>query len=81
MAVSIVFGAINVNSINTDATVSIGENSQPNWDAQSKNNYGNGVLVGNVIVPNNIIFISDNDLVDSPINDPDIVPSVQNQSV
>lgn len=81
MAVAIGFGAININSINTDAALAVGENSQPGWDAQAKNNYGNGVAIGNVALPNNIIFVSDNDLIDTPINDMDIVPTSQNQSV
>jgi hypothetical protein len=77
MSVNIIYNAINVNSLNTNSTVSIGQNAQTNWDSHNKNNYGNGSHSGivNVLAPSNIIF--DNDILDTPINDPDFVPTAQ----
>ncbi|MFD0697858.1 spore germination protein [Paenibacillus sp. GCM10027628] len=79
MPSSIVFNMINVNSINTNATIGIGENAQSSWDSHSKNNYGNGQFIGNTISTNVVNFINDNDIIDAPINDQDFKPAVNNQ--
>lgn len=81
MAVTISFVAINVNSQETNATVSIGENSQAAWTSHNKQNFGNGMFFGNTLTPNNWILISDNDVIDMPVNDNDITPSAQNQTL
>lgn len=81
MAISINFVSIVLNSQNRNATISIGENSQAGWSTHNKNNYGNGFYAGNTVSPNNIINILDNDVVDMPVNDSDVVPSGQNQSL
>jgi len=81
VAISINFAAINVNSLNRGASVSIGENNQPGWTAHGKNNLGNGNFFGIIFSANQINIILDNDVIDMPINDQDGVPGVQNQSV
>jgi hypothetical protein len=79
MAGNIVFNMINVNSLNRNAGVSIGENTQSSWDAHGKNNNGNGMLLGNFINLNNLIIINDNDIFDVPINDNDFKPATSAQ--
>jgi hypothetical protein len=69
------FNEINVNALDTNATISVGDNSQNGWDTHSKNNFGQGTFYGNNLAPNNKNFISDNDLIDTPINDQDYKPS------
>ncbi len=81
MSVNISFGTINVNAQDTNATVSIGENSQGGWSAHSKNNFGNGMLFGINNSANMINNIFDNDAVDSPITDNDGIQPNQNQSL
>lgn len=81
MAISINFVSIVINSQNTNATVSIGENTQSGWNSHQKSNYGNGMYFGNTASPNNIINILDNDVVDMPVTDNDFIPSNQNQSL
>ncbi|NLZ53380.1 MAG: hypothetical protein GX892_09570 [Thermoanaerobacteraceae bacterium] len=81
MAVSIVFNMINVNSINTDAAISVGENNLGSWDTHSKNNYGNGAFYGNTLSPTNLNFVSDLDAIDSPVYDQDFKPNATIQQV
>jgi hypothetical protein len=81
MSVNISFGAINVNAVNRDSAIAIGENNQPGWTSHSKHNFGNGMFFGMNItgsVMNNII---DNDVIDAPVNDQDNVPGVQSQTI
>ncbi|GGH88160.1 hypothetical protein JOD43_000631 [Pullulanibacillus pueri] len=80
MAVNINFAAINVNAINRDSSVSIGENNQPGWSSHSKNNYGDGLLFGINLI-NQMNNIMDNDVIDAPINDQDGIPGNQNQTL
>lgn len=79
MPTSIVFNMINVNSINTNATIGIGENAQSSWDSHSKNNYGNGQVIGTSVYANLVNTVIDNDFIDAPINDQDFKPAVNNQ--
>jgi len=81
MAISINFVSIVINSQNTNSTVSLGENAQSAWNAHQKKNFGNGMYFGNTASPNNIINILDNDIIDMPVQDNDIAPTAQNQSV
>lgn len=71
----IFFEGIDVESINTNATVSIGESMQNGWGTQMKNNYGNGEFYGDTITSNNKVLIKDDDLIDAPVNDHHIVNS------
>ncbi|MCG8515717.1 MAG: spore germination protein [Halanaerobiales bacterium] len=79
MAIPIIFNAININSLNTNSLVSIGENAQPDWDSHSKTNQGSGAGFGFNWDIGIINYIFDNDVWDTPIFDPDFVPTVQKQ--
>ncbi|MGV3487284.1 MAG: hypothetical protein ACO1OC_01685 [Tuberibacillus sp.] len=82
MAIAINFAAININAMNREATVSIGENNQPGWSAHNKNNFGFGLQFGINFTAYQLNNILDNDVVDAPINDMDGIPGGnQNQSV
>lgn len=70
---------IDVISMDTNATVSIGENSTNVWSAHSKRNEGTGRSTGisqyklntNIVIDNDFIDaqINDNDIIDTPIHD------------
>lgn len=81
MAIPIVFGSININTLDTNASVSIGENAMSNWSAHSKNNFGNGMLFGMAWTTGQINYIIDPDTIDTPITDPDGALTAQNQSL
>ena len=81
MAISIVFGAINVNTQSENAGIFLGANNQVGWDSHSKGSNGNGSFSGSNISFNNVNILIDNDLVDSPINDQDVKPGLLNQQV
>jgi hypothetical protein len=66
---SIVFNKIDVDTMNTNTTVSVGESSQQGWSSKSKNNYGNGTFIGRTLLPNNKTMVKDDDYIDSPIKD------------
>ena len=79
MSVNINFGAINVNAINRESAIAIGENNQPGWTSHSKSNFGNGMFFGTNFTGSTMNNIIDNDVIDAPINDQDNVPGVQTQ--
>ncbi|WP_248924619.1 hypothetical protein [Paenibacillus hamazuiensis] len=79
MALAINFVAINVNSINRDATLAVGENNQPGWSTHGKTMFGNMQSFGLSFVTNIVNNMIDSDVVDSPIVDNDSIPSAQNQ--
>ncbi|HEX7057929.1 MAG TPA: hypothetical protein VF260_12150 [Bacilli bacterium] len=81
MAVTVTFVSINVNNLNREGTVAVGEVNQAGWSAHGKNNFGNGFYIGNTLAFANVQSIVDVDLIDSPINDSDNLPSAQNQAV
>ncbi|WP_458413692.1 hypothetical protein ACNQFZ_01965 [Schinkia sp. CFF1] len=81
MAIAINFVSVVVNAQNRNATVAMGEVLQSNWSAHQKANFGIGFSIGNNAEFNNIVNILDPDLVDMPVQDSDMVPSAQNQSV
>ncbi|NSL50923.1 hypothetical protein [Calidifontibacillus erzurumensis] len=81
MAISINFVSIIINSQDTNATVSMGEVTQSGWNSHQKQNLGNGIYYGNTASPNNVINILDNDFIDMPVHDNDLVPTNQNQSL
>ncbi|WP_052352744.1 hypothetical protein [Neobacillus dielmonensis] len=60
---------INVNSLDTNAAVSVGENLLNGWSAHSKRNQGTGRAAGISQHSNNTNILIDNDIIDSPIND------------
>ena len=75
------FGAININSQTTNCVVSIGENLLTGWAAHRKTNNGIAAQVGTFISTANPAFIYDFDLIDGQMNDQDLTPGVQNQSL
>ena len=81
MAISILFNAINVITLQSHSLVAIGENEQGGWDNHSKNNIGSGSFNGISFSTANLTTIIDPDVIDSPINDQDIKPGTQIQQV
>ncbi len=81
MSVNINFGAINVNAVNRESAIAVGENNQPGWTSHSKTNIGNGIYFGMNITGSVFNNIIDNDVIDAPINDQDNVPGVQSQAL
>ncbi|WP_085524354.1 spore germination protein [Tuberibacillus sp. Marseille-P3662] len=80
MAVPISFNSINVNTLDTDSSISVGENQQNNWSAHSKNNFGNGMFFGWNVTSNSVNNVYDPDVADIPIHDGDVVSSSQGQA-
>lgn len=80
MAFSVNFVAINVYTINRDATVSVGEVNQPGWNANGKSMFGNAQVFGISLNANIFNNFMDQDIIDSPISDQDLIPSAQNQT-
>jgi len=81
MAIAINFVTINVNAINRDGLVAVGENNQPGWTTHGKTLFGNCQVFGinfNANIMNNTL---DNDFIDTPINDSDNYPSAQAQGL
>lgn len=60
---------INLTSMDTNAAVSIGENSSNGWSAHSKRNEGMGRSTGVAQYKLNTNIVIDNDLIDSTMND------------
>ncbi|RLL41776.1 hypothetical protein D8M04_17055 [Oceanobacillus piezotolerans] len=81
MAVAFTLGAININSINTNAVVTVGENQLPAWAAHRKVNNGIGFFAGNVLNAGNFASTVDPDGVDGMMNNQNISPSVQGQAL
>ncbi|MDA8333603.1 MAG: hypothetical protein M0Z41_01205 [Peptococcaceae bacterium] len=80
MPVGIVFGAINVNSYDTQSFVTIGENSQNSYDANSKNEYADGFFLGLTTNFANINVLNDLSIINAPINDQDFKPIAEIQA-
>ncbi|ELK49078.1 hypothetical protein QRD89_16805 [Halobacillus sp. ACCC02827] len=74
MPVSVVFNQIAVNALNENGTITTGQNNQPDWTWQGKNNNAAGITVGFFIAANNVNTIFDNDVTDSPF----FVPTANN---
>lgn len=81
MPLAFSLGAINVNSQNTNAAISVGENQLPGWAAHRKINNGNGTFAGNIFNMGNSSFVFDPDGVDAVMNNQNISPSVQSQAL
>jgi hypothetical protein len=58
---------IKVESLNTNATISIGESTQSGWASQTKSNLGNGHFLGDNLITDSINVVKDDDIVDSPV--------------
>ncbi|UII56447.1 hypothetical protein LS684_02875 [Cytobacillus spongiae] len=72
MPFSIVLNQINANNISENATISTGQNNQADWSWQGKNNIAAGLNVGLIFITNNVNIISDNDVIDTPVSNPEI---------
>jgi len=68
------FDKIDVNALDTQSIIAVGNNSQSAWDSHSKDNQGLGTLYGRPSLSKNTNTIHDNDIIDAPINDQDIKP-------
>lgn len=80
MPVSIVFNQIAVNAVSVNSSVSTGQNNQPDWAFQGKNNIAAGQQIGLAALNGNFNAIFDNDVMDVPINAADLInpqPNVQ----
>ncbi|ARI76108.1 hypothetical protein [Halobacillus mangrovi] len=80
MPVSVVFNQIAVNSLNDNSLISTGQNNQPDWSWQGKNNNAAGIPIGFFISASNLNVIVDNDVADTPIYNPSLSnpqPNVQ----
>ncbi|MFC7391756.1 spore germination protein [Scopulibacillus cellulosilyticus] len=64
---NIAFDEVNVNSLSSNATVTMGNNRQNEWHAYSKTNSGLGRLVGENHAYQTSTKIIDNDFIDAPI--------------
>lgn len=81
MAIAFSVGAININSQNSNAAVSVGENQLPGWSSHRKTNNGVGIQVGLFTNTLNYTNIIDPDVSDGTMIDPDVIPSVQSQAI
>ncbi len=72
------FNAVNVNALNRNSTIAIGENDQTNWTSHNKNNYGNGIISGKSTVGRNLNIIHDDDVIDVPITSNGITSTIEN---
>jgi hypothetical protein len=81
VSVNFLFNAINVNSMQSNAGVFMGQNTQTGWNSPTKQNNGIfGTGQGNLYA-GNFHIISDNDGIDQPNADPDIQPSANAQAL
>ncbi len=65
--IDINFNEIKVDSLNTNATISIGESTQSGWATQKKSNLGNGHFIGDNILADSLNVVKDDDIVDAPV--------------
>ncbi|UFJ41541.1 hypothetical protein LOK74_03130 [Brevibacillus humidisoli] len=73
MAGVVIFNMINVNGMETNAAVFVGENSASGWDSHNKNQLAVGMNFSafgafNSVI-GNLYFINDNDVFDTIIKD------------
>lgn len=81
MAITFGVGAININSQNTNSTVAVGQNQLPGWAAHRKVNNGQGFFAGNVVNTANGSVINDLDFIDGQMNNANVSPSAQGQTI
>lgn len=65
--IDINFNEIKVDLLDTNATISIGENTQTGWASQIKSNLGNGQFIGDTVLSDSINIVKDDDIVDTPV--------------
>jgi hypothetical protein len=70
---AIIFNSINVNTYRTNAGIFVGEISAPGWDSHNKNQYSigfiNAAFASGSYFPGNLNVLSDNDFIDTAIQD------------
>jgi hypothetical protein len=81
LAIAFTVGAININSQNTNAAATVGENQLSGWSSHRKTNNGVGIQVGIFTNTLNYTNIIDPDVSDGNIVDPDVIPAVQGQAL
>lgn len=83
MAGTIIFNSINVNGLQTNSAVFVGETSAPSWSSHNKKQASTMTTLaafgGNNLYPGNLYLLSDNDIVDTVINDNDIQNTASKQ--
>jgi hypothetical protein len=68
------FDKIMVNSISTNSGIFVGTNSQYGWSSHSKSNANISDIVGDGNeFQNNVNILHDDDLIDTPIDDRDLM--------
>lgn len=73
-APKIEFDNINVNAIETTSGIFVGTNTQLGWGAHSKSNHGFGSITGQFnFAIKAINIVMDDDVIDTPIDDRDVV--------
>ncbi|HHW37019.1 MAG TPA: hypothetical protein GXX18_07260 [Bacillales bacterium] len=65
--IDINFNEIKVDLLDTNATISIGENTQSGWASQIKGNLGNGQFIGDNVLADSLNVVKDDDIVDAPV--------------
>jgi len=81
LAITFFLGAVNANSLNTNAAIAVGENQLPAWSAHRKVNNGLGFQVGAFLNTANPTLIVDTDFLDGQMNNANVAPSLQNQTL
>lgn len=77
---SIIFNAINVNGLETNNGIFVGDNAASNWASHNKNQFAIGQVFGAFNnYPANFNTIIDQDFIDTPINDADVQPTAPTQ--
>lgn len=64
----IIFDKININVLEANATVSVGENSADHWSGHLKRNFGTGIVTGKNYITNSKNLIIDDDKSDFLVN-------------
>lgn len=66
------FDRINVNTIDSASSISVGTNTQLNWGSHRKINSGFGIVLGSQNqFTHNLFHVHDDDMIDTPIDDRD----------
>lgn len=63
------FRSIDVNAMNTNSTVAVGESNQAGWNSLGKNNMGDGRHNGINVMRGNANLVVDNDMIDAPMQE------------
>lgn len=74
-------GGIAINQQTSNNLVSNGENNQFGWSSHQKRNYSYNTIGQFFTQPANFGYIFDNDVIDSPIGDSDLMSGFTNQTV